>query len=72
MIPFCITIPGRAGYALTLRAGICAVTAQRAARSWHRLPSLIVPFLWSPSPHYLSNMSSKAGELVGSKGTPGQ
>lgn len=72
MIPFCIMIPGRAGYALTLRAGICAVTAQRAARRWHRLSGLFVSFLlWSPSPHYLSNMSGKAGELVGNKGTPG-
>lgn len=65
MIPFCITIPGRAGYVLTLRAGICAVTAQRAAITWYRLPGLLVAFLvWSPSPQYLSNLSGKAEESV--------
>lgn len=44
MIQFCITIPDRAGYALTLRALLCAgirgVTAWRAGIMWYRLPSL--------------------------------
>lgn len=45
MIPFCITIPDRAGYALTLRAllraGICGVTAWRAEIVSYGLPSLL-------------------------------
>lgn len=44
MIQFCITIPDRAGYTLTLRALLCAgihgVTAWRAGIMWYRLPSL--------------------------------
>lgn len=65
MIPFCIKIPGRAGYMLTLCAGICTVTAWRAAIMWCRLPALLVSFLLSsPSLQYLRNMSGKAGESV--------
>lgn len=65
MIPFCSMIPGRAGYVLTLHAGICAVPAQRAAIMWYRMPDLSMSFLlWSPSPQYLSNVPGKAGELV--------
>lgn len=65
MIPFYIKIPSRAGYVLTLHAGICTVTARRAAIMWYRLPGLPVSFLlWSPSPQYLSNVSGKAGESV--------
>lgn len=65
MIPFCVMIPGRAGYVLTLHAGICAVTAWRAAIMWYSLPDLLMSFLlWSPSPQYLSNVSGKAGDLV--------
>lgn len=46
MIPSCITIPGRAGYVLTLcallHAGMCRVTAWRAGIMWYRLPSLLL------------------------------